>query len=202
MKRQHWQVLVGVILVLWSVGGLLGLGPAKGEAAGGGRAVVGHGDSRLQPAQPEVNLDTAPRIEGEGLAELFGKETFASNGEQIYYTGVSAKTGQVWSTGGPAWFRAGAYGCVACHGVHGQGGVPVTMEGPIPADIRYSALVTGQYDHAKQQADAYDSQAHIKRLVTSGIEPDGGQCDSTMPRWQMKESDLNDLIAYLKTFRR
>jgi hypothetical protein len=76
------------------------------------------------------------------------------------------------------------------------------MQGPVPADIRYSALVTGQYDYGKQTADLYNSESHIKRLVTSGIEPDGGQCDSTMPRWQMKDADLTDLIAYLKTFRK
>ena len=202
MKRQQWLVLVGVIMVLWSVGGLLGLGPATGEAAGGGRGVIGHGDSRLQPARPEASLDTEPRIEGEDLAEYFGKETFASNGEQIYYTGVSAKTGQIWSTGGPAWFRAGSFGCIACHGVHGQGGVPVTMEGPVPADIRYSALVTGQYDYGKRQADLYSSDSHIKRVVTSGVEPDGAKSNPTMPRWQMGDADFTDLIAYLKTFRK
>jgi cytochrome c oxidase subunit 2 len=39
----------------------------------------------------------------------------------------------------------------------------------------------------------------IKRAVTQGIGADGRKLDLIMPRWQMSDTDLNDLIAYLKT---
>ena len=65
---------------------------------------------------------------------------FTSNGERIYYTGISAKTGPIVRSGGPMWVYHTGVGCVACHGVHGRGGVPIMMGTAIPADIRYDVL--------------------------------------------------------------
>jgi cytochrome c oxidase subunit 2 len=39
----------------------------------------------------------------------------------------------------------------------------------------------------------------IKRAITEGVEPDGEAMDLTMPRWQMSERDLHDLLEFLKT---
>lgn len=39
----------------------------------------------------------------------------------------------------------------------------------------------------------------VKRAVTQGMAEDGHRLDQMMPRWQMSEADLNDLISYLKT---
>lgn len=49
------------------------------------------------------------------------------------------------------WVQMGGVGCVACHGVHGRGGVPVMMGTAVPPDIRYEALIKGEYVHGKKE---------------------------------------------------
>lgn len=39
----------------------------------------------------------------------------------------------------------------------------------------------------------------IKRAITEGLNPAGEPLDRTMPRWQMSEEDLDDLLEFLKT---
>jgi len=45
------------------------------------------------------------------------------------------------------------------------------------------------------------TDALIMRAITQGLDPAGEPLDWTMPRWQMSEADLTDLLAYLKTLR-
>ncbi len=97
------------------------------------------------------------------------------------------------------WVQMGATGCVACHGIQGRGGVPVMMGTAIPADIRYDALIKGEYEHGKKQTPYTD--ALINRAIREGLDPEGEPLDWTMPRWQMGDADLNDVLAYLKTLR-
>jgi hypothetical protein len=54
-------------------------------------------------------------------------------------------------------------------------------------DIRWSVLQS-EFDAAK-----------FKLAVTQGQDPDGTQLNSDMPRWNIGDDDLADLIAYLKT---
>ncbi len=126
----------------------------------------------------------------------YGQRHFTSNGERIYYAGVSGTTGPIPRSGGPTWAEMGGVGCVNCHGVEGRGGVPVMMGTAIPADIRYEALLKGEYEQGKKETPY--TVALIKRAVIEGLDPDGQPLDWTMPRWQMSEQDLDDLIAYLK----
>jgi len=69
----------------------------------------------------------------------------------------------------------------------------------IPPDIRYEALINGEYEQGKKETPYTD--ALIKRAITKGLDPNGESLDWTMPRWQMSDGDLNDLLAYLKTLR-
>jgi hypothetical protein len=69
----------------------------------------------------------------------------------------------------------------------------------IPADIRYEALIKGEYEHGKKETPYTD--ALISRAITEGLDPDSEPMDWTMPRWQMGDADLNDVLAYLKTLR-
>ena len=140
---------------------------------------------------------------GPGLA--YGKRTFASNGEQIYYTGVSRKTGPIPRTGGPMWVNHAGVGCVACHGVQGRGGVPVMMGTAIPEDIRYTTLTAAEPHKEGEKKEAMDhppfTDATIKQAITQGVDPANKPVDWTMPRWQLTDEDWTDLLAYLKTLR-
>ena len=132
------------------------------------------------------------------LGLLIGR--FESNGERIYFTGTSA-SGEPITAQMPGMHRVppGMMACVACHGENGQGGTVGMMMGSFVApDIRYKTL-TGQ-DHGKGHEDHNPyTEETIKRAITDGIDPDGKPLEWPMLRWSMSESDLNDLLAYLKS---
>ncbi len=80
-------------------------------------------------------------LEG-GLAR---RTDFVSNGERIYDTGVSRRTGPIPFRGGPMWLWMHGGGCAVCHGPRGRGGRPVMMARHIPPAIRYARL-TEEHD--------------------------------------------------------
>ena len=124
-------------------------------------------------------------------------ERFTSNGEMIYYTGVNAEGKRIPFTAGPPWLYMRGGSCVTCHGEDGRGGVPVMMDTAIPPDIRYSTLTEGEHGEGEEHPP-YDDEL-IKRAITQGLDPAGEPLDLTMPRWQMSEEDLDDLLEFLQT---
>jgi len=115
---------------------------------------------------------------------------FKTNGEQIYFTGISRR-GSVSFSGGPVWFQMHGGGCVDCHGVNGKGGRIITMMGNFTAhDIRYKTLVN---------EDPPFNIKSIKRAITKGIDQKDKRLDPNMPKWNMSDEDLNDVIKFLKT---
>ncbi|NPE30907.1 cytochrome c [Methanococcoides sp. SA1] len=126
---------------------------------------------------------------------------FDSNGERIYYTGYNEEGQLIPTTGGPHWLYVHGGSCASCHGVSGRGGVPIMMGTDIPSDIRYSTLTAEDEDEVAGGHDehpAYTDET-IKAAIRYGIEPDGEELDYTMPRWDMSDNDIEDLIDYLKT---
>jgi len=71
----------------------------------------------------------------------------------------------------------------------------------VPGDIRYESLISGEHGHEEDGGveNLKYTDEDIKRAITEGIEPNGEQLDTTMPRWKMKDKDLSDLIGFLKT---
>ncbi|WP_406660578.1 cytochrome c [Methanolobus sp. ZRKC3] len=124
---------------------------------------------------------------------------FSSNGEMIYYTGFNESGRQIPIRGGPHWLYMHGGSCVGCHGVNGMGGVPIMMSASIPSDIRYEALIS-EDEHADEHEDhpPYTDES-IKIAIRQGKNPSGEELDYTMPRWDMSDSDIEDIIGYLKT---
>jgi len=114
-----------------------------------------------------------------------GPVSFESNGERIYFTGINERGERIPFTGGPQWLIMHGGSCVNCHGRDGSGGFTPMMCNGVAADIRYSEL--------KEEM----SDEEIKIAITKGIH-EGKELDWCMPRWQLSEEDLNDLIEYLK----
>lgn len=116
---------------------------------------------------------------------------FGSNGEMIYNTGINNSGTMIPVTGGPTWLYMHGGSCVTCHGTNGRGGAPVMMGTAIPSNITYSALIEEGF-----------TDETIKGAITKGIdegsEGEAETLDWTMPRWEMTDDDLNDVIAYLK----
>jgi cytochrome c oxidase subunit 2 len=115
-----------------------------------------------------------------------GPVNFQSNGERIYYTGINENGERIPFTGGPTWLMNHGGSCVNCHGRDGKGGfVPMMCNKQAP-DIRYSEMT-----------EEGMSEEEIKTAITKGVH-EGEELNWCMPRWQMSEEDLNDIIAYLK----
>ena len=115
-----------------------------------------------------------------------GPVTFESNGERIYYTGINDKGERIPFTGGPNWLRVHGGSCVNCHGRDGKGSFTPMMCDEKAPDIRYSEL-------KKEEM----SDEEIITAITKGTH-ENEILDYCMPRWQMSDEDLNDVIEYLK----
>jgi cytochrome c oxidase subunit 2 len=128
-----------------------------------------------------------------------GGATFASMGQQIYYTGADA-TGPIPRTiaGGAMGFgMMGNGACVGCHGEDGRGGRLGMMFGALDIpDIRYSTLTTIRTEEGTTTPAWTESD--IARAVRDGVEPNGQALKAPMPRWTMSDADLADVIGYLK----
>lgn len=135
---------------------------------------------------------------------------FATNGERIYYTGVG-HSGPIqieWRPagrfGGMMSGRGGAgpagVGCVACHGQDGRGGPLGMMSDVRSADIRYESLTSPHADETESTVLGW-TDADIARAIREGMEPDGEALNPVMPRWKMDDTDMTDLIGYLKELR-
>ncbi len=120
---------------------------------------------------------------------------FKTNGERIYFAGVSQKNGRIQFEAGPSWM--GEYGgnCGGCHGPEGKGGVPILDSDIVATDTGYNALIADEHGHARY------TDTLIKRVVTEGLNPEGESLDIIMPRYKMSDDDLNDLIEFLKTLK-
>ncbi len=197
MKRRF--PVLGVVFLLLGVAGLALLSAFQGGFWGDAMWPMGPWGSGGMFMGPGMMRGLGPGMMRGWSWGWPGKQSFASNGERIYYTGISARTGPILASGGPMWVGMGGVGCVACHGVHGRGGIPVMMGTALPADIRYEALIKGEYEHGKKETPYTD--ALIKRAITEGLDPDGEALDWTMPRWKMAEEDFADLLTYLRTLR-
>jgi hypothetical protein len=120
---------------------------------------------------------------------------FKSNGERIYFTATSNSGEPIISSIGTMAMRGGMMSCAACHGADGKGGrgrMMWTFDAP---DIRYSTLTAGH------EGETPYTDELIKRAIKQGVDSEGKRLEPPMPVWQMSDSDLNDLIEYLKTLK-
>jgi cytochrome c oxidase subunit 2 len=124
-------------------------------------------------------------------------DSFRSNGEQIFMTGLSRR-GSIRVTGGPFWFQMHGGGCATCHGSDGRGG-RVIMMGVLEApSITYKDLTREEHEEEGEEEHPPYTDALIKRAITKGINPAGERLDSEMPRWDLSDADFKDLLRFLK----
>ena len=121
-----------------------------------------------------------------------GTNGYSSVGERIYLTGVGAD-GQRISRTAPAVSQGslmmGGGGCGSCHGAGGQGGTIKMMTGTAveAPDITYDALVSEGF-----------TDVTIGQAIRDGLDESGTPLEDAMPRWQMSDTDVGEVIAYLK----
>ncbi|HZL06499.1 MAG TPA: cytochrome c [Coriobacteriia bacterium] len=128
------------------------------------------------------------------------ENSFASVGERIYYTGMSTDgriPRSVARTGRGGMRMMGNAACVDCHGEDGRGGrfgmMRQTVEVP---DVRYSTLARSHTEDGETHEAWTD--ADIARAIREGVEPNGENLKAPMPRWEMSDDEVADVIDYLK----
>jgi cytochrome c553 len=132
-----------------------------------------------------------PSVGSNGTA--WGTGAFGSNGERIYFTSTNERGTVITYTSGPlstGWMMGnGQLACASCHGPNGRGGTHNMgmMQVMTAKDIRWSALQS-EFDVEK-----------FRSALTKGQDPNGTMLNTDMPRWNIGDEDMADLIAYLKT---
>ena len=124
---------------------------------------------------------------------------FSSNGQRIYYTATSSSSKPITYSGS---FRMmHPITCVNCHGPEGKGGrVHMMMQNFDVPDITWHRLSEEEHheDEEHEKHPPYTEET-LKTAITKGINPAGEQLDEEMPRWNMSQNDLNNLVDFLKT---
>ncbi len=130
----------------------------------------------------------------------------SDNGERIYYDGTNSRGDRLRYSGGVSWggmIMRQRLACASCHGTNGEGGVHwMHMQKMDAPDIRWGTLASGEHggheDDGGREMEAYD-EASLKLALEEGIEPNGRRLSNEMPRWDLLDRDMKDLIEFLKT---
>lgn len=144
----------------------------------------------------------------QSISPNFGnrRADFESNGERIYFTATNDRGETIGYTGGPAFggMMGGSLSCASCHGEDGRGGQHVMhMEVMDAPDIRIKTLLSEESEHQADEhedehGEEYDLET-FRKAVVLGQHPDGDALNRDMPRWDMDDSDLADLLDFLRT---
>lgn len=148
----------------------------------------------------------APMRPGRGPGGMtWGSGSFDSAGEQIYFTGLNAEGERIRYRGGPdtGMMMRGYLSCASCHGPDGRGGEHLMhMEVMDAPDIRWDALASEEADehgHDEEEGHgSYDLET-FRQAVVMGQHPNGEPLSDDMPRWQMTDDELRELMAYLQS---
>jgi len=128
-----------------------------------------------------------------GPAGRSAGESAEERGRWIYQTATDPNTGIPIPTSGGMMMPMS---CANCHGLDGRG-----LRTPmfISPDIRYRNLTdpAGMVEPDGSRGPTYTDEG-IKRAITQGIDAEGRLLAWPMPRWQMTEQQLDDLLSYLK----
>lgn len=175
------------------------------------------GDEDFSETGPEMMEDEGFSEAGPGQmgGTAWGDGAFESNGERIYFTGTSERSGDIPYTDGPdigGMMMGGKLSCASCHGPNARGGEHrMQMQIMDAPNIRWDALAEhgGEGHEEGEEIPAEEEDEHaeeagytletFRMAVVEGVHPTGEPLSEEMPRWQMSEADLSDLAAYLRS---
>lgn len=119
-------------------------------------------------------------------------------GKQIYVLGTSASGKDIFAYVGEGSIEvpASAMACANCHGLDGHG---KPEAGVNPSGLSWEVL-TKPYGlaHADGRRHPPYTERGLELAITRGTDPGGNRLLNVMPRYQMSQEDLADLIAYMK----
>jgi ABC-type branched-subunit amino acid transport system substrate-binding protein len=131
-----------------------------------------------------------------GLAET-QLSPAAARGRLIYFSGEDGTGDEITALLGSEELEvpASSFACAGCHGESGEG----SSEGGVqPPPINWRALNARSVSPlTRRERAAYDS-ATLARAIKLGIDTSGAPLHAAMPRYRMTESQLSDLVEFLK----
>jgi len=121
------------------------------------------------------------------------KSDYESEGEMIFLTSIDNKGNIIEPRSGPGAINGRMMmmrplSCASCHGIDAEGGYSFPDGKTKSADIRWKTL--------EKEFD----EGSFKKAVKDGVDHDGGRLSYYMPRWDISDKDLDELLKYLKTF--
>jgi ABC-type branched-subunit amino acid transport system substrate-binding protein len=125
-----------------------------------------------------------------------GLSAAEARGKHIYIEGESISrrviTAQIQRTEAPA--PAAIVPCISCHGADGRGSDNALAS----SNVSWNAMTSpDKHQHGQRVHAPYDEET-LARAITAGIDPDGNSLEAVMPRYNLSDEDMADLIAYLK----
>lgn len=130
------------------------------------------------------------------LPFLGGLTPEQQNGQKIYSTGTSSDGSEIYAIMSGVNVPASVMPCVNCHGEQGKG---KPEGGVIPSNLTWGSLsreYTGA-GHNGRSHPAYTEKSLVK-AISMGLDPAGNPLHKAMPRYQMSQKSMADLIAYIK----
>jgi len=121
--------------------------------------------------------------------------SFSSNGERIYYTGKSQTGSVITYQSGTMHAQMHRTSCASCHGNDREGKRLYPRFWIVAPPLARQALFQ-EHDDGHGDHQGYDKES-LMRAISQGIDPSGGKLNSAMPRWQMSEDDMDDLVNFL-----
>jgi mono/diheme cytochrome c family protein len=138
---------------------------------------------------------------------------FDSNGERIYITATSERYARITYSGGPPsgmMMGGGNLACASCHAPDAQGELHTMMGMQIvdAPDIRWVSIA-GEVDEGhgeEEEGHGGEEEGHgeegydldlFRMAVVEGKHPNGEPFSVDMPRWNINDEDLEDMVEFL-----
>jgi ABC-type branched-subunit amino acid transport system substrate-binding protein len=149
----------------------------------------------LATAAPVAQQPPAPEQRTTSSSER-GLSAAERRGKAIYLRGASPSGKEITAMVGDLDVPASTLTCSGCHGLRGEG----KTEGGVTAGNLTWANLVKAYGHTHpsgRKHGPFDEKLFTRSLV-QGLDPAGNKMAVAMPRFQMSDEDVADLIAYLK----
>ncbi|MFT7460752.1 MAG: cytochrome c oxidase subunit 2 [Planctomycetota bacterium] len=139
-----------------------------------------------------------------GWSNVTIPKAFTSNGERIYFTGISESGNPITAVGGD--FHMSMHrsmhsgGCATCHGEDKMGRRMRPQFWKKAPALTPSALFEDSSEDSKDHGHNHQiyTPESIRLAITDGLNPAGVLLDAAMPQWSMSDADLDDLVTYLQ----
>ncbi len=168
---------------------------------GANNGVAPGGNYNQNPWGGMMGPGMGPNMMGPQVGNANFPASFTTNGQRIYFA-ASSESGKPISAKMMGMEMVNMQmSCAYCHGAQGQGQTITMQMGTWQTPkISYEYLISDDHGQNNESSNGHGhyTEEKIKRAITEGINPDGKALQWPMPRWNISEEDLNDLLKYLK----